>query len=222
MRCYTLLMKQWNKVYREKIDKYKYYNVVLPHEDISKVERFFRKNKVSRVLDLGCGVGRNMIPLIEKGYSLSGIDIAEDGVRKLETILEEKKLKADLYIGNILKKLPFDNNYFDAIISVQVLQHGTEGQILNTISEIKRIIRPKGFIFITLCGRISNGHIRHCLVKTAKIIAPRTYQPTKGDETGLTHFIYNKALIKKHYRDFKILDLWKDKRDYYCFIAQKK
>ncbi|MFX1537323.1 MAG: hypothetical protein ACFFDI_24205, partial [Promethearchaeota archaeon] len=52
-------------------------------------------------------------------------------------------------------------------------------------------------------------------------IAPRTYIPTMGSEKGLVHFIYNKKVIKDHYKNFEILNLWKDERDYYCFLAKK-
>ena len=81
------------------------------------------------------------------------------------------------------------------MISVQVLQHGKVNEIKGVIKEIRRILKPKGVIFVTLCGRISNGKVRDYLIKTAKKIAPRTYAPTKGNEVGLTHFIYNKKIM---------------------------
>jgi len=215
-------MLQWNKIYKKEGKKYGYYNIFKPHEDMSKVLTIFKKQNVKRVLDLGCGAGRNLIYLSKKEFDMYGIDCAPEGLKIIKENLKKEKTSCSLKLGNIFNKLPYKNNFFDAVISVQVLQHGKVNEIKKAIKEIERVLKPGGLIFITLSGRISKGKIRECLVKTAKKIAPRTYVPTMGNEKGLTHFIYNKKVIKKHYYNFKILKIWKDSRDYYCFIAQNK
>jgi len=151
-----------------------------------------------------------------------GIDIAEEGIKVLQNRLAETDLKVDLKVGNILETLPYPDSFFDSIISVQVMQHGTETEILTAIKEFRRVIKPGGILFITLCGRIANNKVRYLLVKTAKKIAPRTYKPTQGDEIGLTHYIYDKKTLLYHYKDFKPIKFWKDKRDYYCFPGRIK
>jgi HAD superfamily hydrolase (TIGR01509 family) len=212
---------QWNKIYKKDGVNYNYYDVINePHRDMEMVSRELKKSKVIRVLDLGCGAGRNTWFLAEKGFDVYGFDLAKNGISLLKNKLNEKGLRANLIVGNMFEKLPYRDNFFDAVISVQVLQHGNESQINHVIKEIERILNPNGLIFVTLCGRYSEGKLRHCLVKTAKKIASNTYVPTIGRESGLTHFIYNKALIKKHYRNFKILKLWTDDKDYYCFLAK--
>ena len=215
-------MLQWNKIYKKEGIKYKYYNIFRPHENMPDVSHFFKKQKVKRVLDLGCGAGRNLVYLSKKGFDMYGTDYAPEGLKIIKEKLKKEKTSCRLKLGNIFNKLPYENDFFDAIISVQVLQHGKVNEIKKAIKEIKRVLKPEGLIFITLSGRISKGKVRDYLIKTAKKIAPRTYVPTKGNEDGLTHFIYNKKLIKKHYYNFKILKIWKDSRDYYCFIAQNK
>ncbi|MBU4314923.1 MAG: class I SAM-dependent methyltransferase [Candidatus Portnoybacteria bacterium] len=215
-------MNQWNKIYKDEGEAYGYYNILKPHEDIDKVIKLFTKHNVNDVLDLGCGAGRNLIYLAKKNFNLSGLDLAPEGLKLIKKDLSKNKIKADLAVGSIYNKFSYQDESFDAIISVQVLQHGTEKQILKAIDEIKRILKPGGLVFITLCGRLSNGRVRLFLVKTARQIAPNTYKPTKGNEQGLTHFIYNKTLIQKHFKDFKILNQWKDSKDYYCFVGQKR
>lgn len=213
-------MQQWNTIYKKEGEKYGYYKIFEPHKDIDRVVKIFRKNKVKRILDLGCGAGRHIWYLAQKGFNIYGIDIADEGIKKAKAILRKKKLKADLKIGNILEKFPYKDNFFDAVTSVQVLQHGEEKQIKQVIKEIERVLRPGGLIFITLCGRISEGRVRDYLVKSAKKIAPHTYVPTIGNEAGLTHFIYNQQKIKEHYKNFKIIDFWRDDKNYYCFVGR--
>lgn len=210
-------MKQWNKIFK------KYGKVFLkPQEDIPKIAKLFKRKNVKRVLDLGCGTGRHLIYFAKKGFDVYGIDIAEEGIRIARKWLKGEKLKAKLKIGSIYKKLPYKSNFFDAVVSVQSLQHGKLGQIKKGIEEIERVLKPGGLIFITLCGRYSKGKVRYCVIKTARKIAPRTYVPTIGNEAGAIHYVYNKATIKSHYKNFKIIDLWRDKKDYYCFLGRGK
>jgi len=40
-----------------------------------------------------------------------------------------------------------------------------------------------------------------------KVIAPRTYMPTAGKERGLPHYLFNKELVRKEFRNFKNLKI---------------
>lgn len=212
---------QWEKIYQGEGQSYKYYNILeTPHTDMDKIIKLFKKNKVKRVLDLGCGAGRNTWYLANHGFEVYGLDNAPTGLKILKKALQERGLKAELRVGDAFTKLPYVDNFFDAVISVQVMQHAKEPTIIKAIKEIIRVVKPNGLIFITLCGRCSKGKVRYCLVQTAKKIAPNTYVPTQGNEAGLVHFIYNRGLIKKHYKKFKMIDLWRDDKDYYAFIAK--
>jgi len=213
-------MSHWNKIYKIEGEDYAYYDIFEPHEDMKKVARVFKDHHVKKILDLGCGAGRNLMFLAKKNFDMTGLDLAPEGLTLIEKSLKKDKIKVDLKVGSFFNKLPYPNNSFDAIVSVQVLQHGTEKQIRNAIQEMKRVLKPKGLIFITLCGRLSHGKVRLFLVKTAKKIASQTYAPTQGQEKGLTHYIYNKKEIARHFRGFKIIKLWKDEKDYYCFLAR--
>jgi len=166
-------MLQWDKIYKKEGKKYRYYNIFKPYEDISKILTIFKKQKVKRILDLGCGAGRNLVYLLEKGFDVYGIDCAPEGLKIIKKRLQKEKRKCSLKLGNVFNKLPYENNFFDAVISVQVLQHGKVNEIKGEIKEIERVLKPEGLIFITLSGRISNGKVRDYLIKTAKKIAPR-------------------------------------------------
>lgn len=216
------MVKQWDEIYQKEGCDYKYYDILKPHPDLLKVTEVFKAHGVKKVLDLGCGAGRNSIYLAQQGMDVQAIDSSAAGLQIFSEGLKKHGLHVESRVGNVLEPLPYDNASFDAIISVQVLQHGTLDQIILAISEIQRILKTGGIIFITLCGRLSKGKVRECLVRTAQKIAPRTYIPTLGSEVGLPHFIYNKKVLKQHYRAFTPIAMWKDDRDYYCFLAKKK
>jgi len=208
-------MNQWNEIYKKNLKEYKYYDLSKPNSNMKELVRIFKENNIKKILDLGCGNGRNLFYLLNKGFKVFGIDSSSQAIKQIR-----KKLNSNLIIGNIFTILPYKDNTFDAIICTQVLQHSIERNIRKTISEIKRILKPKGLLFLTVCGRYSKGKLRYCLVKTANKIAQNTYIPTIGNEKGLTHFIYNKKILLEHFSKFKIINLWKDKRDYYCLLCQ--
>jgi ubiquinone/menaquinone biosynthesis C-methylase UbiE len=186
-----------------------------------KVAKFLKKNNAEKILDLGCGAGRNLVYLVNQGFEVYGLDSAKDGLSLIKSKLKKNK-NYHLNQGSFYSKLPYKDNFFDAVISIQSLQHGIESKIKSAIKEIERVLKPDGIIFITLCGYYTGAKKRPLLVKTAKKIAERTYVPTEGHEKGLPHFLYNQKVIRQHFRNFKISSFWKDKKDYYCFIAKYK
>ena len=82
-------MLRWNEIYKKEGKKYKYYNIFKPHEDISDVLVFFKKKGIKRVLDLGCGAGRNLVYLLEKGFDVYGIDCAPEGLKIINERLKK-------------------------------------------------------------------------------------------------------------------------------------
>lgn len=51
----------------------------------------------------------------------------------------------------------------------------------------------------------------------------RTYIPLDGGEKGLIHYLFNKEIIRKEFRDFKNLSVWTDfENRHYCFIGEIK
>lgn len=210
----------WNDIYIDS-RKYVYYDLNKPHNDLAAVSKVFKEKRVKKILDLGCGVGRNMVPLIEDGFELSGVDESKEAIKILKSKLKNKSLVAKLK-NSKFQNLYFADNYFDAIISVQTLNHGYEADIIQGFKELFRVLKPGGIIFITLPGRISKGKVRHCLVKTARKVEKNTYIPTLGEEIGIPHYIFNKSLIAKYMRGYSFIrKIWNDEKDYYCVLAEK-
>ena len=205
--------KQWDKIikqYGKVFDK--------PHEDIPKIVKLFKKHNIKRVLDLGCGSGRHTVYLIKRNFDVYGIDISEAGIRIAKDWLKKKGLKANFKTGSIYKRLPYKENFFDAVISVQTIHHARIKNIRKVIKEIERVLKPNGFIFITVAASIPRRVKRW----KHKIIEPHTTIPVEGREKGLIHYFFNKELLRKEFKNFKISDIWVDSGDHYCFLGELK
>jgi SAM-dependent methyltransferase len=212
---------QWNKIFKEE-------GVVFtkPHEDMNKIVKIFKKNGVKRVLDLGCGSGRHLVYLSKHGFDVYGIDIAEHGIKLSKEWLRKEGLKANLKIGDIYKKLPYEDNFFDAIISIRTLHHNKIEKIRKLIKELESVLKPGGMIFITVSKKLTKKELRKIpkdKIWKIKIIAPRTYIPLGRGEKGLIHFWFNKTILRKEFKNFKIHDIWIEKdKHHYCLLGSLK
>ena len=81
-------MQQWNKIFKKKGKVF-----TRAHEDISKILSSFKKHKVKRILDLGCGSGRHTIYFAKRGFDVYGIDVARAGINITRSWLKKKILK---------------------------------------------------------------------------------------------------------------------------------
>lgn len=218
----TILMgEQWNKIFGQQGKVF-----ANPQEDIPKIVKLFKKRGVKKVLDLGCGSGRHTIYLSKHGFEVYGIDNAPEGIKITKDWLNKEKLEVNLKTGSVYKKLSYRDNFFDAIISVQVIHHAKIKTIQKAIKEIERVLKPNGLIFVSVPKLFSKRDLKNPSNK-AKIwklnqIEPRTFIPLDGDEKGLIHYYFNKGLLREEFKNFKIQNIWVDANRYYCLLGELK
>lgn len=209
--------KAWDKFYKKEGKPYKKILKEMP-----RIVKFFKKRNVKRVLDLGCGTGRHLVYLAKQGFEVYGLDISRHGIRIAKKYLKQEKVKAKLKIGDIYKRLPYEDDFFDAIVSTKVIHHGKIEDIRKVIKEMERILKPKGLIFITVDKRKSKKEIPKERLFGIKFIAPRTFILLGGEEKGMVHFWFNKKLLRKEFKNFKIYDIWVDSESNYALLGELK
>jgi len=105
-------------------DKYAaYYDVIYSDKDYKAecdfAEQIFQKyspGQISTILELGCGTGGHAIPLAQKGYRVSGIDISEAMIAKARKKAEDANLKLHFQVMD-LRSFNLDRT-FDACIGM--------------------------------------------------------------------------------------------------------
>lgn len=88
-------------------------------------------------------------------------------------------------------------------------------EIKNTISEIKRVVRKFGIIFITVPTVKRQA-------KEYEEIEPGTFVPLDGQEKGLPHHFFTIEELHEFFSGFDILEIKKDKTDHYCLLGRKQ
>ena len=206
----------WDKIFKKEGRFF-----IKPEKCVLKAVKFLKKEKIKRVLDLGCGSGRHLVFLAKEGFDVYGFDISKHGIKIARNWLKEENLKANLKINDFYKRLPYKDNFFDAIISIAALHHGKIGEIKKLIKEMKRILKPNGLIFVTAHKKLPKKKIPKEKLFGIKYIAPRTYVILGGPEKGGIHFNFNKKILKREFRNFEFLKLWL-KPGHYCLLAKLK
>lgn len=105
-----------------------------------------------RVLDAGCGDGRDSATLASFGAQVTGIDISK-GLIKVA-----KKLHSDIEFvhGNFIE-LPFSNETFDGVWAHASLVHlETIDDVRNTLREFKRVLKTNGWVYIYVKEQLGN------------------------------------------------------------------
>lgn len=100
--------------------------------------------RFDNILEIGFGSGILMPELNKRCNRLFGIDIHEN-INIVKTRLKGINICAELIKGSILE-IPFRDNYFDAIVSVSILEHLID--LRSAVSEIKRVLKVNGVLVI--------------------------------------------------------------------------
>jgi ubiquinone/menaquinone biosynthesis C-methylase UbiE len=102
----------------------------------------------SRILDIGCGNGRNMKNL---NYDFYGVDNCSNFIELA------KKVSPNVFLCE-MTKLPFPDNYFDFIISIASFHHLSNNERrMECLKEMKRVLKPKGQILLSIWS-INQSH----------------------------------------------------------------
>lgn len=118
-------------------DKY-YLTENLFGKPYSELIYFFSKYpKKGKVLDLGCGQGRDAIPLARLGYSVTGIDNSKVGIKQMNLIADNENLGLTGKVADIFE---FDNFAEYDFILLDSIFHFTKNDKKKETDFIKRII----------------------------------------------------------------------------------
>jgi len=102
-----------------------------------------KKRFEKRILDLGCGSGANLWYLSREGFSAFGIDGSKTAIERTEKKLFKEGLNANLLTGDF-KKLPYDTNFFDAVLDITSIQHNDYSTMKQIVNEVHRVMKTNG------------------------------------------------------------------------------
>lgn len=114
-------------------------------------------NVCHKVLDAGCGSGRNLVYFLQNGFEVYGIDPnaeAVEAVKALSKNIAPGNLQANFKVA-AAEDMPFDDQYFDLVICNAVLHFAHSEQHFDSmLRSMWRVLRPGGFFFARVASDI--------------------------------------------------------------------
>ncbi|NHI89255.1 MAG: class I SAM-dependent methyltransferase [Candidatus Thorarchaeota archaeon] len=208
------LMPDWDSIFADRGRVF-----TGPHSEIDKVVKLIKDKSGSRILELGCGSGRHVIHLAKLGFDVYGFDASPKAIRMTQDWLDEESLNAHLCQHRMEEPFPYDDNFFDAVISTQVIHHNLITNIRKTILEIERVLRPDGVLFVTFPILRASPASKDDGWKL-KEVEKGTYIPQSGWESGIPHHYFTEDEIPYEFQSFEIQEVYLDETGHRCVIAK--
>jgi SAM-dependent methyltransferase len=135
--------------------------------DIYVFDQILRGNIAAdmRILDAGCGYGRNLVHLLREGCEVFALDADADAVnhvRQLSASLMSRSPVENFRVGAI-EAMPFPDGFLDVVICNSVLHFSRDDRHFRAmLAELWRVLRPGGMLFCRLGSRIGMDfeHVR--------------------------------------------------------------
>ena len=153
--------------------------------------RFTRNMKI---LDAGCGSGRNLVYFIKNGYHVFGVDSLSDSIEQLRDLASQSssELGKDNFRLEVIESMSFIDSYFDGVICNAVLHFARNKQHFEAmLSAIWRVTKPGGVVFARLASSIG---------------IEERIQPLQGGRyrlpDGSSRFLVNEAMLLNYSKNF--------------------
>jgi SAM-dependent methyltransferase len=111
----------------------------------------FKRDDVKRLLELGCGQGRDSIFFASNGLDVYAIDSSKVAIENLNQKKERKNISLHLNHFEVRQTLPFDSSYFDAVYSHMFYNMRFTNEELNFLfKESSRVLKNNGLLYFSV------------------------------------------------------------------------
>jgi ubiquinone/menaquinone biosynthesis C-methylase UbiE len=106
--------------------------------------RYFSKGD-KKVLDIGCNTGRggNVLRQLDPALQLTGLDIIAERIKKIPPGIYDRLILSPA------DQIDVEDNFFDAAVAGEVIEHIHPNDVPAVLKELKRVLRPGGKLLLT-------------------------------------------------------------------------
>lgn len=157
--------------------------IVEPDDFVVELSLKLKQRRARRVLDAGCGAGRNTVFLAREGFKVVGLDISPTAVKLASKRANNENVKNCMFVAGSFLDLPFSDAHFDAAFSSYGIENVPFSGIKKALSEMKRVVRDVGMMLVTLHST------RHWRFGKGRQIGPHTFMTSEAIEGKQFRFV---------------------------------
>ena len=113
-----------------------------PNELCHELIKLLPPAKGVKVLDIGCGEGKDAVFMASQGYDVYAFDITENGIAKTKKLADERNVSVNAFVADI-NNFKIDEK-FDIIYSTGTIQYLDDSEIANFFAKVKDMTVPNG------------------------------------------------------------------------------
>ena len=152
-------------------------------------------------LYVGCGNGRNYLPLVDAGLALHGLDISREALDQL--LARRRSLAPLLTCGDFLALETASP--LDYLVAIQVFQHGAQPEVAGYFAKTAAMLKAGGLFFLRVNSASTEVYFRHTIVDE-NIVGGLTIRYDEGPKRGLcVHFYSREELLELARGRFRLL-----------------
>jgi len=167
------------------------------------------------VLDLGCGVGRHMVYLGERGFQIAGVDISPSGICLTHRACADRQIALEAYVSD-MNTLPWADETFDAALSISAIHHNLREGIIHALNEVRRVLKPGGLFLAdfpctdTIDYRLMRSQVARGQIAEIERNTFVDHRPDLDDmdDGYLPHHYCDEADVRDLLGPFEIIKLW--------------
>tara|TARA_B100000508_G_scaffold24443_2_gene17623 strand:- start:16905 stop:17633 length:729 start_codon:yes stop_codon:yes gene_type:complete len=121
-------------------------------DHIARYDYATKFTKGNRVLDVACGTGYGVSLICESGaLEVVGVDIDSDSISYAQKKYNHKNAK---YICSSASKIPMPDEYFDAIVTFETIEHLEEEDRELYLRELRRVLKDDGVVILSTPNKL--------------------------------------------------------------------
>ncbi|MBR4697496.1 MAG: class I SAM-dependent methyltransferase [Candidatus Methanomethylophilaceae archaeon] len=96
-----------------------------------------------KALDVGCGNGKTVSALMEAGLEVTGVDFSPTVIGRCKEAYPDAT-----FIECDASALPFQDETFDYVVAVHVMENLDDAKLFSAASEMRRVLRTGGYLLV--------------------------------------------------------------------------
>jgi ubiquinone/menaquinone biosynthesis C-methylase UbiE len=175
-----------------------------PSEESYYLLNRWKNKQFQDFLDLGCGLGRHSLLFSQAGFNVNSFDLSAEAISGLMKKSAERGLSNISCAVGDMNELPYADASIDCLLAYHVISHTDSRGIRKILGEIKRVLKPSGEFFLTLCSKNSwsfqkAGYPKHDDNTIIKV--------EDGPENGIPHFYSDEETVRELFKGFRLVNM---------------
>ena len=151
---------------------------------------------------IGCGNGRNYVPLVDRGLDLVGLDVSATAIHQLSARVPDR---APYLIHGDIRALPRGARY-GTVVGLQVFQHGDRAACHAHVQAAQRLLAPGGVMAVRVNAVGTDIEFDHEVVEEGEE-SGLTVRYLRGPKRGLLVHFFDRSELEALFTDRLDIDL---------------